>query len=72
MADWTKVSISLPEEGETVDVRLTDERTIKGVEFAGGRFWKYRSGNGGHAYDVVAWRSIKAKKEENGSTESKN
>ena len=70
MSEWMKVSKELPVDGEIVDARLGTGRIIKAVEFAGGRFWKYRSGNGGHAYDVEAWREIKQGKEKNGSTES--
>jgi len=62
MRDWKKPSDGLPNDEDAVEVRLADGRKIKPVTYAGGRFWKYRVGNGGHAYNVVAWREIETPK----------
>lgn len=70
MSDWIKVSDGLPQDGEMVDeVRLNTGQIVKRVEFIAGRFWKVRQGNGGHAYDAVAWRTRK-KRADDGRTES--
>lgn len=58
MSEWTKPSDRLPEDGRMVRVRLVGGQVVKRVEFAAGRFWKVRKGNGGHAYEVEAWGEI--------------
>ena len=62
MAEWKKASDSLPNDGDVVDIRLVSGPIVRRVQFAGGRFWKVRKGNGGHAYNVDAWREIVAPK----------
>jgi len=64
MTDWIDPAEQLPNDGESVEVRLVGGDKKKPVEFLGGRFWKYRSGNGGHAYNVAAWRPIGGKRAE--------
>jgi len=58
MSEWTNVESKTPAEGELVDIQLVSGQEVKEVGFSDGRFWKFRSGNGGHAYEVRAWRPI--------------
>ena len=60
MTEWKDTSEGLPADGELVEVLLVDGRKLKPVEFAAGRFWKFRQGTGGHAHDVMRWRPIEA------------
>ena len=62
MSEWNDPSVKLPSEGESVEIRLPNGESRRPVGFAGGRFWKYRRGAGGHAYDVAAWRGIEEPK----------
>jgi len=73
MSEWTRASVKLPADGELVDVRLVSGRDVKSVEFSAGRFWKVRTANGGHTYEVEAWREIakQGSKKADGTTESK-
>lgn len=78
MSEWNKLSEKMPAEGEAVEIRLPGGRTIKSVEFSSGRFWKVRTGNGGQAYTVEAWRAPESqpeprkKRSVDGNTESTN
>lgn len=74
MTEWKKASKALPNDGDVVDIRLASGPIVRRVQFAGGRFWKVRQGNGGHAYNVDAWREIgrpkKQERETDGVSES--
>ena len=56
MSEWNDPGAKVPVDGQHVDVRLPDGRLVTGVQYAAGRFWKVRRGQGGHAYDVESWR----------------
>lgn len=66
MSEWIETSAQLPYDGELVEVRLPGGRKVKPVEFAAGRFWKYREGFGGHTYEPEAWRALVSKPREGG------
>lgn len=60
--EWFDPSDRLPDDGQVVRVRLVGGRVIKAVEYAAGRFWKFRRGTSGHCYNVDAWSAIEMHK----------
>lgn len=73
MNEWTRVAVKVPADGDLVDVRLLSGNVVKSVEYSAGRFWKVRTANGGHTYEVEAWREIAKQprsKTADGTTES--
>ena len=59
---WIKVEDGLPENGQSVNIKLPGGTTREGVLFDAGVFWKMRKGqNIGHTWHVAEWQPIEEK-----------
>lgn len=64
MKDWISINQELPNNGQIVDIKLSNNLIKENVLFTEGRFWKYRKSKSvGQTYTVTFW-AAKEKKEQ--------